>query len=78
LGVRFKVPLALKAAAVGHFLVIFEKSPVAFEVQNIRVKSPIIQAEFEIRRNSTTTLSAVAKHPSAQMDQEATENGEMR
>jgi hypothetical protein len=81
LGVYFKVPHALKTAAVGHFSVIFENPPVAFEAQNIGVKSPIIQAEFEITRSSTTTLSAVANASIASDRSDRSRrdaNGEMR
>jgi hypothetical protein len=39
---------------------LFKKSSVAFEAQNIRVKSITIQVEFEIKRSSTTTFLAVA------------------
>jgi hypothetical protein len=46
--------------ATGHLLAMFEKPTVAFEAQNFCVKSPTIQVEFEIKRSSTTTLSAVA------------------
>jgi hypothetical protein len=79
LGVRFRVPDALKAATVGHFSVIFEKPPVAFEAQNIGIKSPIIQAEFEITRSSTTTLSAVASaFIASDRSSRSDGNGEMR
>ncbi|MEH2563509.1 hypothetical protein [Bradyrhizobium sp. AZCC 2289] len=49
-----------KENATGHFSAIFEKPSVALKAQNIRVKSPTIQVEFEIKRSSATTLSAVA------------------
>jgi hypothetical protein len=49
-----------KANTTGHFSVIFEKPSVAFEAQNICVKAPTIQMVFEIKRSSTTTLSALA------------------
>jgi hypothetical protein len=49
-----------KAKANGHFSVIFQKPSVAFKAQNICGKSRTIQVEFEIKRSSTTTLSAVA------------------
>jgi hypothetical protein len=78
LGVRFKVPPAPNAAAVGHFSVIFEKPPVAFEAQNIGIKSPIIEAEFEITRSSTTTLSAVASASIGSDRSRSDGNGEMR
>jgi hypothetical protein len=77
IGVPFKVPNALKKATGGHFLTIFEKLPVAFEAQNIGIKSPIIQAEFEITRSSTTTLSAVAS-TSIASDRRSDGDGEMR
>ena len=78
LGVYFNVPHAPKTAAAGHFSVILENPPVAFEAQNIGVKSPIIQAEFEITRSSTTTLSAVANASIASDRSRSDANGEMR
>jgi hypothetical protein len=57
---RSSAGLAQKANATGHFSVIFLKPLVVFEAQNICVRSPTIQVEFEIERSSTGTLSAVA------------------
>jgi hypothetical protein len=70
--------MALKETAVSHFSVLFEKPPVAFEAQNIRVKSPTIQVEFEIKRSSTTTLSAVASASIASDRSRSDGDGEMR
>jgi hypothetical protein len=70
--------LPLKETAAGHFSVIFEKPSVAFKAQNICVKSPTIQVEFEIRRSSTTTLSAVASASIASDRSRSGGNGEMR
>jgi hypothetical protein len=80
LGVCFRssAGFAQKENAAGHFSVIFEKPSVAFKAQNIRVKSPIIQVEFEIRRSSTTTLSAVASASIASDRSRSDGNGEMR
>jgi hypothetical protein len=49
-----------KLNATDHHSVIFKKPKVAFEAQNVWVKSPTIQVEFEIKRSSTTALLAVA------------------
>jgi hypothetical protein len=78
LGVCFRSSLAQKANAAGHFLVIFEKPSVVFEAQNICVKAPTIQMEFEIKRSSTTTLSAVASSSIASDRSRSDGDGEMR
>jgi len=64
--------------ATGHLLAMFEKPTVAFEAQNFCVKSPTIQVEFEIKRSSTTTLSAVASASIASDRSRSDGDGEMR
>jgi hypothetical protein len=54
------VPSAQKLNVIGRFPVIFQKPTVAFEARIMRAKSTTIQVEFEIKRSSTTSLSAVA------------------
>jgi hypothetical protein len=61
-----------------HSSVIFEKPTVAFEAQNLCVKSPTVQVEFEAKRNSTTTLLAVAKASIASGRSGSDGDGEMR
>jgi hypothetical protein len=69
--------MALKETAVSHFSVLFEKPPVAFEAQNIRVKA-YHPGGIEIKRSSTTTLSAVASASIASGRSRSDGNGEMR
>jgi hypothetical protein len=78
LGVCFRSSLAPKATVPGQFLVIFEKPSVVFEAQNIGVKAPTMQVEFEIKRSSTTTLSAVASASIASDRSRSDGDGEMR
>src|ERR1700737_2036663 len=80
LGVCFRssAGFAQKENATGHLSVIFEKPSVAFKAQSICVKSPTIQVEFEIKRSSTTTLSAVASASIASDRSRRHGDGEMR
>jgi hypothetical protein len=75
---RSSAGLAQKANATGHFSVIFLKPLVVFESQNICVRSPTIQVEFEIERSSTATLSAVASASIASDRSRSDRDGEMR
>jgi uncharacterized protein YicC (UPF0701 family) len=68
-----RAAFAQKENVTGHFSVIFEKLSVAFEAQNICVKSPTIQVEFEIKRSSQQHYRRSRVHLSLQIDQEATE-----
>jgi hypothetical protein len=65
--------MALKETAVSHFSVLFEKPPVAFEAQNIRVKSPTIQVELKSSAALQQHYRRSRVHLSLQVDQEATE-----
>jgi hypothetical protein len=67
-----------KRTQTGHFSVRFEKPSVVFKGQNICVKSPTMQVEFQIKRSSTTTLSAVASASIASDRSRSDGDGEMR
>src|ERR1700730_15608369 len=71
---RSSAGLPKKRTQPGRFFVIFEKPFVTFKAQNVCVKSPTIEVEFE---KSSAVLQQHYRrsrvHLSLQIDQEATE-----